>query len=227
MIMPIHAIRLSKIKRRKKLPPEMLKNSNSSPLAAGSNGGDERARTADLLVANQALSRLSYIPILNPLQGPARDDEPARLRSTVHPRHRSPAFHVMRLVPIHSDMVGLPGFEPGTSRLSGARSDQLSYRPATLPARTASHLPRRDSPRHSAEIQIFGIQDNPHTRCGVIRKNRIWTARDGPSTLKRRFVLQSSCRAREAHGGVARSSGKKAARSHRTAKTPSLPSRAF
>ena len=25
-------------------------------------GGDERARTADLLVANQALSQLSYIP---------------------------------------------------------------------------------------------------------------------------------------------------------------------
>ena len=41
----------------------------------------------------------------------------------------------MRLAPIHSDMVGLPGFEPGTSRLSGARSDQLSYRPATSPVR--------------------------------------------------------------------------------------------
>ena len=92
MIMPIHAIRLSKIKRRKKLPPEMLKNSNSSPLAAGSNGGDERARTADLLVANQALSRLSYIPTSNSLQGPARDDEPARFRSTVHPRHRIRRF---------------------------------------------------------------------------------------------------------------------------------------
>ena len=64
MIMPIHAIRLSKIKRRKKLPPELLKNSNSSTTAAGSDGGDERARTADLLVANQALSRLSYIPVL-------------------------------------------------------------------------------------------------------------------------------------------------------------------
>ena len=70
MIMPIHAIRLSKSKRRKKLPPDLLKNSNSSPLIADPDGGDERARTADLLVANQALSRLSYIPISNSLQGP-------------------------------------------------------------------------------------------------------------------------------------------------------------
>ena len=92
MIMPIHAIRLSKSKRRKKLPPDLLKNSNSSPLIADPDGGDERARTADLLVANQALSRLSYIPTSNSIQGPARDDEPARFRSTVHPRHRFRRF---------------------------------------------------------------------------------------------------------------------------------------
>ena len=29
-------------------------------------------------------------------------------------------------------MVGLNGLEPSTSRLSGARSNQLSYRPAIL-----------------------------------------------------------------------------------------------
>ena len=208
MIMPIHAIRLSKIKRRKKLPPELLKNSNSSTTAAGSDGGDERARTADLLVANQALSRLSYIPVLQSDSGNGPRHEPARFRSTVHPRHRSPAFHVMRLAPNHSDMVGLPGFEPGTSRLSGARSDQLSYRPATSPERPETHPPRRASPRHSAGIEIHRTRDNPHTRCGVILKNRIWTARDGPSTLKRRFVLQSSCHTPKAQGGVARSSGK-------------------
>ena len=48
-------------------------------------GGDERIRTADLLGAIQALSQLSYIP-----------------------------------------MVGLSGFEPETSPLSGVRSNHLS-----------------------------------------------------------------------------------------------------
>ena len=47
-------------------------------------------------------------------------------------------------------MVGLGGFEPPTSPLSGARSDQLSYRPSTawrpvdvrLDCRPSLHLAR-------------------------------------------------------------------------------------
>ena len=52
------------------------------------NGGGERTRTDDLLLAKQALSQLSYTP---------------------------------------RRMVGQGGFEPPTSRLSSARSNQLSY----------------------------------------------------------------------------------------------------
>ena len=55
------------------------------------NGGGERDRTDDLLRARQALSQLSYTPIIC--------------------------------------VVGLGGLEPPTSRLSGVRSNQLSYRP--------------------------------------------------------------------------------------------------
>ena len=54
-------------------------------------GGGERDRTDDLLLAKQALSQLSYTPVP---QGA---------------------------------VVGQGGFEPPTSRLSSARSNQLSY----------------------------------------------------------------------------------------------------
>ena len=38
-------------------------------------------------------------------------------------------------------MVGLGGLEPPTSRLSGARSSQLSYRPRGLPRRQTLQRP--------------------------------------------------------------------------------------
>ena|ERR1700722_12672965 len=49
--------------------PDKLRQKTKSPLQSGElktnsikNGGDERDRTADLLVANETLSQLSYIP---------------------------------------------------------------------------------------------------------------------------------------------------------------------
>ena len=68
-------------------------------------GGGERDRTDDLLRARQALSQLSYTPQLpNPHHRPAR----------------------------HLQLVGLGRFELPTSRLSGVRSNQLSYRPFVM-----------------------------------------------------------------------------------------------
>ena len=63
------------------------------------NGGGERDRTDDLLLAKQALSQLSYTP--------------------------DSGRHFCHL------MVGQGGFEPPTSRLSSARSNQLSYKPGS------------------------------------------------------------------------------------------------
>ena len=64
-------------------------------------GGARRDRTDDLLLAKQALSQLSY--------------GPAPARATIDARHKR--------------MVGLGRLELPTSRLSSARSNQLSYRP--------------------------------------------------------------------------------------------------
>ena len=61
--------------------------------------GPKRDRTADLLLARQALSQLSYGPISYELAYSLRE------------------------------LVGLSGLEPPTSPLSGVRSNQLSYRP--------------------------------------------------------------------------------------------------
>ncbi len=62
-------------------------------------GGARRDRTDDLMLAKHALSQLSYGPV----------SRPAGARRPV--------------------VVGLGGLEPPTSRLSSARSNQLSYKP--------------------------------------------------------------------------------------------------
>ena len=75
-------------------------------------GGGERDRTDDLLVANQALSQLSYTPDLPPkYRAPNRFTPNSTLKHSAH------------------DLVGLGRFELPTSRLSGVRSNRLSYRP--------------------------------------------------------------------------------------------------
>ena len=73
--------------------------SDTHSIQPGQPGGDERDRTADLLLAKQALSQLSYIPNLI-----------------------YPPLATFR-------MVGLDRIELSTSRLSGVRSNHLSYRP--------------------------------------------------------------------------------------------------
>jgi hypothetical protein len=80
--------------------------SRSGGARPGSNGsgGARRDRTDDLLLAKQALSQLSYGPVSSRfLPGSAK--------------------------PSHQVLVGLERFELSTSRLSSARSNQLSYRP--------------------------------------------------------------------------------------------------
>jgi hypothetical protein len=92
----------------------------SSVVRPPSRGG-ERIRTADPLLAKQVLSQLSYTP--KPDVGRRTSDDRfvgdkffCPLSSVVRPPKR---------------LVGRGGFEPPTSRLSSARSNQLSYQPGS------------------------------------------------------------------------------------------------
>ena len=78
------------------------------------NGGGKRARTADPLLAKQVLYQLSYTPSGFSDQW---HDLPARTLVILAASH------------LPHEVVGLSGVEPLTSRLSGVRSNQLSYRP--------------------------------------------------------------------------------------------------
>ena len=124
------------------------------------NGGARRDRTADLLNANQALSHLSYGPIRcmqanrcfrSFIESPITSridvselrpilDKCARILLVVRsPRRRIVCYASCGDRATSEILVGLGGFEPPTSPLSGVRSNQLSYRPfstcAFCPAR--------------------------------------------------------------------------------------------
>jgi hypothetical protein len=108
--------------------------------------GADRDRTDDIQLAKLALSQLSYSPsILRKVYV----ERPGCGQSvpSLFPR---PSRHFTRT-------VGLGGLEPPTSRLSGARSSQLSYRPMlshAFDSDTASKISksRHKKPR-AAEIR--------------------------------------------------------------------------
>ena len=90
----------------------------SSVPGSFTDGGARRDRTDDLLLAKQALSQLSYGP------------------TDAGTFSRSPRLGLWQQVsirdlprPCQGKMVGLGRLELPTSRLSGVRSNHLSYRP--------------------------------------------------------------------------------------------------
>lgn len=90
--------------------------------------GDGRDRTDDLLVANQTLYQLSYAP-----EAPPPD------------------------VGRRAEDVGLSGLEPPTLRLSGVRSNHLSYRPAFGRRRGTRSGAHRSNHRWLETLQHEGI----------------------------------------------------------------------
>ena len=85
-------------------------------------GGADRDRTDDPLLAKQMLSQLSYSPLAG-FAGMKNDE--LRIKN----RPPGPEFFILNSE-FFIRVVGLGRFELPTSRLSGVRSNQLSYRPA-------------------------------------------------------------------------------------------------
>ena len=95
-------------------------------------GGDNRDRTGDLLLAKQALSQLSYIPV------PKKHDRALFLVSLLWSKLRGLL-----------DLVGLGRVELPTSRLSGVRSNHLSYRPKS---KSRSRSEWNEPPRYTTTV---------------------------------------------------------------------------
>jgi hypothetical protein len=104
-------------------------------------GGADRDRTDDPLVANQVLSQLSYSPRRR------IENRKLKIETAVLPRFQF-SISPFSISGAAGELVGLGRFELPTSRLSGVRSNQLSYRPAngaacSIGSRLVSHLPQR------------------------------------------------------------------------------------
>jgi hypothetical protein len=97
-------------------------------------GGANRDRTDDLKLAKLALSQLSYGPVAILVATAIRawPSWPSRLRS-VHRTDR------LRRRATGVEVVGLGRLELPTSRLSSARSNQLSYKPDEAYMRRGEH----------------------------------------------------------------------------------------
>ena len=92
-------------------------------LLVTSANGDGEIRTLDPLLARQVLSQLSYAPIPD---------------GSLVWLFRKSLFQV--LFQVFSPPVGLSGLEPPTSRLSGVRSNRLSYKPRLILQKLRCHI---------------------------------------------------------------------------------------
>ena len=97
-------------------------------LRAGS--GDYEIRTRDPLLARQVLSLLSYAPMSGyALVSIIHSEESVIFLKLYLCLALLSVLYTMCISSNMSQLVGLGGLEPPTSRLSGVRSNQLSYRP--------------------------------------------------------------------------------------------------
>jgi hypothetical protein len=122
-------------------------------------GGARRDRTDDLMLAKHALSQLSY--------GPVPEDECFASVRRISNQEKPHSIKV----------VGLGRLELPTSRLSSARSNQLSYKPLTLFLKRIGNLLARIGSRRmhrtSASPWRVFVREERETKTA---KSRQWSS---------------------------------------------------
>ena len=112
------------------------------------NGGDEEIRTPDPLLARQVLSQLSYAPMSGyALVSIIHSEESVIFLKLYLCLALLSVLYTMCISSNMSQLVGLGGLEPPTSRLSGVRSNQLSYRPISVELRVFTDLSKPNNVR--------------------------------------------------------------------------------
>lgn len=91
---------------------------------------------------------------------------PTELRPRIADRRSTADSRGLPTIATRSGMVGLSGFEPLTSRLSGGCSNQLSYRPedrvfGLLACLEQYSLKKEGGPRHTCKHPMLATRTNP------------------------------------------------------------------
>ena len=165
-------------------------------------GGDSGARTRSLRLAKPALSQLSYIPGAD-----------ASMRLDCRP----------------GALVGLGGLEPPTSRLSGVRSNQLSYRPTPRNGREESEPSVSELVPKSPPSQRFRLMWNRAWLCiggtNRARPAKADQARSQPQAPEKRENSARTEKTREERPGIKPSANRWSGLPRKEVIQPHLPVR--
>ena len=156
--------RLSALSQAASAPSRIF--SHRAPAAARTSG-DDRARTGNLRLAKPALSQLSYVPnalMIDKGYWMIHQSASVRSRHAVHPPRRQIINYQSSI--INSEM-GPGRLELPTSRLSGVRSNQLSYEPlfSNRGLSCTSGWPQRVECRY---ILVKFSESNKKNRCFLL-----------------------------------------------------------
>lgn len=133
-------------------------------------GGARRDRTDDLMLAKHALSQLSYGPVPEDECLPCAPSPKATAQQPSCEGLAGPKRSARRL-------VGLGRLELPTSRLSSARSNQLSYKPLTTKGRSLTPSPKVSRPKawpRRRPRRVF-VREERETKTAASRQ---WSSRD-------------------------------------------------